>query len=64
MPRTQLPKTPIDVDTLTLSQTRKYNNLLGESKMNTVTPLNAVLVRRKLAQQYPESFFRVEKCPF
>jgi hypothetical protein len=64
MPRTRLPETPLDVDILTLSEARKYNNLLGDAKVKTVTPLTVVLIRRKLVQYYPESFFRIEKCPF
>jgi|688.fasta_scaffold752798_2 hypothetical protein len=64
MPRTRLPKTPVDVDTLSLSETRKFNNLLGDEKIKTVTLLTAMIVQRKLIEYYPESFFRIEKCPF
>jgi len=64
MPRTQLPKIPVNVDTLSLSETRKFNNLLGDEKVKIVTPLNAMLIQRKLTQYFPESFFRIEKCPF
>jgi hypothetical protein len=59
MPKIQFPKEPMDVDTLTLSEVRKYNKLLeGEYQTPNVTPMNMMLVRRKLIVHYPDYFFR------